>query len=89
MAEHGEVFTNEREVKAMLEMVKSEYECIESRFLDREQLQHTLTVYSGFTAHRPNYLDLYFPYRNEWSKPVRAWKVYEHVQFGKRDGWLP
>lgn len=34
VAEHGEVFTNEREVNAMLDMVKSESERIESRFLE-------------------------------------------------------
>ena len=32
--EHGEVFTNEREVDAMLDMVKQETERIESRFLE-------------------------------------------------------
>ncbi len=31
---HGEVFTNEREVSAMLDMVTSECERIESRFLE-------------------------------------------------------
>lgn len=34
VAEHGEVFTNEREVNAMLDLVKSETERIESRFLE-------------------------------------------------------
>ncbi len=32
--DHGEVFTNEREVNAMLDMVKAETERIESRFLE-------------------------------------------------------
>lgn len=32
--EHGEVFTNEREVNVMLDMVKQETERIESRFLE-------------------------------------------------------
>lgn len=32
--EHGEVFTNEREVNAMLDLVKQETERIESRFLE-------------------------------------------------------
>ena len=32
--EHGEVFTSEREVNAMLDMVKQETERIESRFLE-------------------------------------------------------
>jgi len=34
VAEHGEVFTNEREVKAMLDLVKQETERIDSRFLE-------------------------------------------------------
>lgn len=32
--EHGEVFTNEREVNVMLDMVKQKTERIESRFLE-------------------------------------------------------
>ena len=34
VADHGEVFTNEREVNAMLDMVQTECERIESRFLE-------------------------------------------------------
>jgi hypothetical protein len=34
VASHGEVFTNEREVNAMLDLVKSETERIDSRFLE-------------------------------------------------------
>ena len=34
MQDHGEVFTNEREVNAMLDMVKDETERVESRFLE-------------------------------------------------------
>lgn len=34
VADHGEVFTNEREVNAMLDLIKSESERIESRFLE-------------------------------------------------------
>lgn len=34
VTEHGEVFTSEREVKAMLDLVKQETERIESRFLE-------------------------------------------------------
>lgn len=34
VVDHGEVFTNEREVNAMLDMVASECERIESRFLE-------------------------------------------------------
>ena len=34
VADHGEVFTAEREVNAMLNMVKPETERVDSRFLD-------------------------------------------------------
>ena len=34
VAEHGEVFTNEREVNAMLDLVKDESYNIESTFLE-------------------------------------------------------
>ena len=34
VADHGEVFTNEREINAMLDLVKHETERIESRFLE-------------------------------------------------------
>lgn len=34
VADHGEVFTNEREVNAMLDLVKPETERIDSRFLE-------------------------------------------------------
>ena len=34
VADHGEVFTAEREVKAMCDLVKSETERIDSRFLE-------------------------------------------------------
>lgn len=34
VADHGEVFTNEREVNAMLDLVKNETERIDSRFLE-------------------------------------------------------
>lgn len=34
VAEHGEVFTNEREVNAMLDLVKQETERVDSRFLE-------------------------------------------------------
>ncbi len=34
VADHGEVFTAEREVNAMLDLVKNETERIESRFLE-------------------------------------------------------
>ena len=35
VTEHGEVFTAEREVKAMCDLVKQETERIDSRFLER------------------------------------------------------
>ena len=34
VAEHGEVFTNEREVKAMCDLVSQECNRIDSRFLE-------------------------------------------------------
>ncbi len=34
VVDHGEVYTNEREVNAMLDLVKQETERIESRFLE-------------------------------------------------------
>lgn len=34
VAEHGEVFTAEREVNAMLDLVKQETERVDSRFLE-------------------------------------------------------
>lgn len=34
VTDHGEVFTNEREVNAMLDLVKQETERIDSRFLE-------------------------------------------------------
>ncbi len=34
VADHGEVFTAEREVNAMIDMVKEESERIDSRFLE-------------------------------------------------------
>jgi nitrogenase subunit NifH len=34
VAEHGEVFTNEREVKNMCDLIKNECERIESKFLE-------------------------------------------------------
>ena len=54
--EHGEVFTNEREVNAMLDMVKQETERIDSRFLEpacgdgnflAEVLRRKLSVVNG------------------------------------------
>lgn len=53
VAEHGEVFTNEREVNAMLDLVEQETERIDSRFLEpacgegaflKEILRRKLTV---------------------------------------------
>ena len=39
--EHGEVFTNDREVNAMLDLVKQETERIDSRFLNRPAVTAT------------------------------------------------
>ena len=36
VADHGEVFTAEREVNAMLDLVKQETDRIDSRFLEKE-----------------------------------------------------
>ena len=60
--EHGEVFTNEREVNAMLDMVKQETERIESRFLEpacgdgnilAEVLRRKLAVVKSFYRKSP------------------------------------
>lgn len=61
--EHGEVFTNEREVNAMLDMVKQETERIESRFLEpacgdgnflAEVLRRKLTVVKSLYRKSPS-----------------------------------
>lgn len=61
--EHGEVFTNEREVNAMLDMVKQETERIESRFLEpacgdgnflAEVLRRKLSVVAGLYRKSPS-----------------------------------
>ena len=39
VADHGEVFTAQREVNAMLDLVRQETERIDSRFLDIKKLQ--------------------------------------------------
>lgn len=61
--EHGEVFTNEREVNAMLDMVKQETERIESRFLEpacgdgnflAEVLRRKLAVVGNLYRKSPN-----------------------------------
>ena len=38
VADHGEVFTAEREVNAMLDLVKQETERVDSRFLEQRCL---------------------------------------------------
>lgn len=65
IADHGEVFTAEREVKAMLDLVKSESERIDSRFLEPacgngnflvEILRRKLaTVTSRYGKHKPDW----------------------------------
>jgi type I restriction-modification system DNA methylase subunit len=72
VADHGEVFTNEREVKAMLDLVKHETERIDSRFLEpacgngnflAEALQRKLHVvdqrYSKSQIEWERYADFY------------------------------
>ena len=44
VADHGEVFTAEREVNAMLDLVKQETERIDSRFLDQNLLYLIQTI---------------------------------------------
>jgi hypothetical protein len=62
IADHGEVFTNEREVKAMLDLVKHETERIDSRFLEpacgngnflAEILTRKLAVVASRYKHNP------------------------------------
>ena len=52
VSEHGEFFTNEREVNAMLDLVKHETERIDRRFLDIKTLRLIQFNYSsaGFAA---------------------------------------
>ncbi|MBO0935391.1 SAM-dependent DNA methyltransferase [Fibrella sp. HMF5335] len=61
VADHGEVFTSEREVNAMLDLVKDETERIDSRFLEPacgtgnflvEVLRRKLTVVTSWYASR-------------------------------------
>ena len=47
VADHGEVFTAEREVKAMCDLVKPETERIDSRFLDIKALRLIQFNYSS------------------------------------------
>lgn len=63
MQEHGEVFTNEREVNVMLDMVKQETDRIESRFLEpvcgdgnflAEVLRRKLAVVGNLYRKSPN-----------------------------------
>ena len=51
VADHGEVFTAEREVNAMLDLVKHETERIESTFLESIANQRTL-LYRFIRARR-------------------------------------
>ena len=63
VADHGEVFTADREVNAMLDLVKQETERIDSRFLEpacgdgnflAEILRRKLAVYGGERSRLPN-----------------------------------
>lgn len=74
VADHGEVFTNEREVNAMLDMVKQETERIDSRFLEpacgdgnflAEILRRKLTVVN-----------------QRYGKNARDWEKYAFVAVG-------
>ena len=44
VADHGEVFTAEREVNAMLDLVKQETERVDSRFLEPACLCNSATL---------------------------------------------
>lgn len=68
VADHGEVFTSEREVKAMLDLVKHETERIDSRFLEPacgtgnflvEVLRRKLATVMGRYADRQPQWELY------------------------------
>ena len=74
VADHGEVFTNEREVNAMLDMVKQETERIDSRFLepacgDGNFLAEILRRKLAIVAQR-------------YSKNSRDWEKYAFVAVG-------
>jgi len=51
VAKHGEVFTAEREVNAMLDLVKQETERIDSRFLDI--ILQDLIQFNGYVDRLP------------------------------------
>ena len=51
VADHGEVFTAEREVNAMLDLVKQETERIDSRFLDAK-LPDSIQTHEGVTGQK-------------------------------------
>jgi hypothetical protein len=68
VAEHGEVYTNEREVNAMLDLVKPETERIDSRFLEPacgngnfmvEILRRKLAVVAKSYGNSPSELECY------------------------------
>ncbi len=57
VADHGEVFTAEREVNAMLDLVKHETERIESTFLEKTLstlIQRPVSFESGLNWFQPN-----------------------------------
>lgn len=57
VADHGEVFTAEREVKAMCDLVKPETERIDSRFLEKTLstlIQRPVSFESGLNWFQPN-----------------------------------
>ena len=57
VVDHGEVFTAEREVKAMCDLVKPETERIDSRFLEKTLstlIQRPVSFESGLNWFQPN-----------------------------------
>ena len=57
VADHGEVFTAEREVEAMCDLVKQETERIDSRFLEKTLstlIQRPVSFESGLNWFQPN-----------------------------------
>lgn len=57
VADHGEVFTADREVQAMCDLVKQETERIDSRFLEKTLstlIQRPVSFESGLNWFQPN-----------------------------------
>ena len=61
VADHGEVFTAEREVNAMLDLVKQETERVDSRFLEMKapkliQIKYSSAAMPGGTVSAGGYI---------------------------------